>query len=378
MHLGHLDLRDFRNYQRLGVDLPPGVVVFHGPNGAGKTNLLESIAVAATGDSPRARVTQELVRTGCEVGFVRAEFTGTEDGARVEIGLAATGQRRVRIDGVVRRRADLIGLAPVVLFWVEDIEMVRGEPSGRRRLMDRELATVRRPYYHHLGRYRRALEQRNKLLRLVRERRQRAESLAPWEAALAEHGARVMAERERFIASLAPEAERAHAALTGGSRPLGMEYRPSIGMPEAQSASAEGKDADARVEEIAQRVSAVLADERRNDILYGRTQYGPHRDDIDLTLDGQPVRAFASQGEQRSCAVSIRMGLATVVEAITGKAPLLLLDDVLSELDEDRRRGVFAGCRSEQVIVTCCDLADIPAEVKGRTAVLGIEAGAVL
>jgi DNA replication and repair protein RecF len=378
MYLAQLDLRDFRNYERLGLELSAGVVILHGPNGAGKTNLLESIAVAATGDSPRARVTQEMVRCGSEVGFVRADFGGQDDRTRIEIGLAAAGHRRVRIDGVVRRRADLIGLAPVVLFWVEDIEMVRGEPSGRRRLLDRELGAIRRPYDYHHGRYRRALEQRNKLLKLIRERREKAEALAPWEAALARHGARVMAERARFVAALAPEAGQAHAALTGGTRHLGMEYRPSIGMPEAQIAARGGKDADARVEEIAQAVSATLAGERGNDILYGRTQSGPHRDDVELTLDGQPVRAFASQGEQRSCAVAIRMGLAKVVENITGKAPLLLLDDVLSELDEGRRRGVFAGCRSEQAIVTCCDLADIPAEVRARGAVLRIEGGGVL
>jgi DNA replication and repair protein RecF len=378
MYLARLELRDFRNYQQMALSLPAGVVVLHGPNGAGKTNLLEAVAVVATGDSPRARTTGELVRGGGEHGFVRADFSGSERCARIEMGLAKTGQRRIKIEGVVRRRADLIGVAPVVLFWVEDIETVRGEPSGRRKLVDRELSAVRRPYYEHLSRYRRALEQRNRLLKSVREGKAPAASLDPWDRAAARHGARVMLERSEFISSLAPEAERAHETLTAGKRRLGVEYRPSVAMSPGQSEGGDGKEMAARVEDIAGNLTKALTEQRSGDIRYGTTVCGPHRDDVELTLDGQPIRVFGSQGEQRSCALAIKLGLAAVVRELTGQAPLLLLDDVLSELDERHRRGVFESCASEQVIVTCCDLEDIPAEVRQTGAVLGIHEGNVV
>lgn len=379
MRIVHLDLREFRSYQRLSVDLPGGVVVVHGPNGSGKTNLLEGMCVAASGDSPRARTSEELVRIGAEHAFVRGEFIARGRGTRLEIGLARTGRRQVKIDGAVRRREDLIGLAPVVLFWAEDIEMVRGEASGRRRMVDRELSLMSRPYAHHLARYRRALEQRNKLLKFIREGREGSDALDPWDRALARHGARIVLERSEFIRVLAPEAQEAHGVLTGTGEALVIEYYPSVGLPEAQRLPLEEKGGSSEIEDIAETLLKALAEQRRGDIATGVTTSGPHRDDLQLLLGGRPVRVFGSQGEQRSCAVAIRMGLAAVARAMTGEPPLVLLDDVLSELDERHRRGVFAACAgSEQVIITCCDYEDIPAEVRASSSLFELMEGAVL
>jgi DNA replication and repair protein RecF len=377
MHLSRLELRELRNYETLALELPAGVIAVHGPNGAGKTNLLEGICVAAVGESPRARTTDELIRWRSQHGFVRAEFVNSERRRRVEVGLAASGRRQIKIDGVSRRRADLIGVAPVVLFSASDIEVLRGEPSGRRRLLDSELSAIRRSYYYHVTRYRRAIEQRNRALKEVRERRSAEEVLTPWENAAARHGAQVMVDRSDFIASLAPEAQRAHATVTGGGRGLTVTYGPSIAIETGQSAGTDGKDEAGRVEHVTRRLAAALEERRRVDVQYGTTTRGPHRDDIELALDGQSVRAFASQGEQRSCAVALRMGLAAVAHAMTGEAPLLLLDDVLSELDERHRRGVFAACDAEQVIVTCCDREDIPRDVLAESSIFAVQNGEV-
>ncbi len=378
MRLDHLDLIDFRNYERLSLDLPAGVVVLHGPNGAGKTSLLEAVCVAASGDSPRARTTDEMVRRGAEHAFVRAQFFAGERSARLEVGLARTGHRQIKIDGVVRRRDGLIGVAPVVLFWAEDIEMVRGEPAGRRRLMDRELSLISRPYWHHLSRYRRTLEQRNKLLKLIRDGREREDALAPWDRALARHGAMVVIERSAFVGELAPKVTAAHDVLTGEKKPLAMSYCPSVALPDEQGCRLDESAREALVAGIAADLLKVLAGQRRADVASGLTTCGPHREDFQLLLDGQAVRVFGSQGEQRSCAVAIRVGLAAVVRAMTGKPPLVLLDDVLSELDERHRRGVFAACTdSDQVIITCCDSADIPAEVRASAASFEVTGGTV-
>jgi DNA replication and repair protein RecF len=378
MHLSRLELREFRNYERLALELPAGVVAVHGPNGAGKTNLLEGICVAAAGDSPRSRTTDELVRHRSQYGFVRADFVTAERGTRVEIGLAESGRRQIKIDGVLRRRADLIGVAPIVLFSASDIELLRGEPSGRRRLLDRELSSIRGSYYYHVVRYRRAIEQRNKVLKDLRERRTTEAALAPWDSAASRHGARLMLDRSDFTAALAPEAERAHTVVTGGRRSLTLAYRPSVAIPTGQSAPADEKEAAGWVEQVTESLAAALKERRRVDMQLGTTTAGPHRDDIEVALDGQSVRAYASQGEQRSCAVALRMGLTAVVRAMTGEAPLLLLDDVLSELDERHRRGVFAACDAEQVMVTCCDQQDIPPDVLAGATVLAVEDGRVI
>ena len=363
MYLRHLELRDFRNYGHVSVEFGQGHVVLHGPNGVGKTNLLEAICVAASGTSPRARTTEELVHWGCEYGFVGGGFVGADNGAQLDVGLARSGQRQIKINGAVKRRADLIGVAPVVYFWADDIGVVKGEASVRRRLVDTELSAVSRSYYFQLTRYRRAIEQRNRVLKELRARRGRQDALGPWDRAAARYGAGLILARSEFLALLGPEVSQAHRTLTGGGQSFVMEYRPSVEPPNEQTGEAGGKDRPGLVEELAKALAEMFGRERAADIAQGATGRGPHREDVELLLGGHQVRAFGSQGEQRVCALAIRMGLATVVEQMTGERPVLLLDDVLSELDARHRAGVFAACgQVDQVIITCCDAADIPAE----------------
>ena len=291
----------------------------------------------------------------------------------METGLARNGTRQIKVNGVVRRRADLIGLAPVVYFSADDLSVIKGEPSARRRLIDRELSAISRTYYFHWQRYQRAIEQRNRLLKDLRARRRGADGLEPWDRSAARYGARVMLEREGFIHLLARESERAHALLTGGARRLSVEYLPTVGLPNEQEGGDWEKGRDAFAEELARRLMAALRARRERDIAQGVTGCGPHRDDLGLRLGEQALREFGSQGEQRACAVSIRIGLASAVERITGARPVVLLDDVLSELDARYREGVFAASQeASQVIVTSCDLADIPPAVRGESQIFEV------
>lgn len=228
MYLRRLEVREFRNYEREGVDFSAGVVVLHGPNGAGKTNLMEAICVAATGTSPRTRATGELVRQGSEHGFVRGEFAREGQTARVEVGLARAGERHIKVRGVVRKQVDLIGMLPVVYFSTDDIAVVRGDPGGRRRLFDRELAAISSGYHFNLTRYRRAIQQRNRLLKDLRRKGGDAGALAPWDREAARYGAQVMVARQAFLEELAPPVAEAHAVLTRGDTPFLMAYHPSI------------------------------------------------------------------------------------------------------------------------------------------------------
>lgn len=379
MYLRRLRLRDFRNYEHLDISFSSGITILHGPNGAGKTNLLEAIRLAASGEALRAQEGQEMIRLGQAFGFVAGEFVGNGRDLRLEVALARTGQRRVKVDGAAKRRVDLIGLAPVVHFSADDIVVVKGEPAARRRLIDTELSAISRRYYFHLGRYRRALEQRNRLLKDVRAGRGRRGSLAPWDRALARYGAPLMVDRHEFITALGPEASAAHRVMTGGEGGFVVEYRPSVACLEAQSIGATGEDRTRLVENIAKEIEAAVREETGADVGRGTTGLGPHRDDVELRLRGQPARGFASQGEQRSCAVAIRLGLARVVGRVTGESPALLLDDVLSELDARYREGVFAACEgAEQVVITCCDVNDIPAEARVNGTTLEVSDGRLI
>jgi DNA replication and repair protein RecF len=287
------------------------------------------------------------------------------------------GQRQIKVDGVLRRRTELIGRVPVVLFWAEDIEMVRGEPSARRRLVNRELSAASHPYDYHLRRYRRAIDQRNRALRLVRDRRANAAALDPWDRAAARHGAHVMVDRARFLASLAPAAQRTHDVVTQGRKRLGVAYRPSLGRSDGQTGLAAEKNEVTTVEDATGVLLRALQADRSRDLRYGVTNSGPHRDDIELLLDGKPVKAFGSQGEQRSCAVALRLASAVVLCEMTGQRALLLLDDVLSELDEQHREGVFEACEADQVIITCCDQQDIPPRARASGAVFSVANGTI-
>jgi DNA replication and repair protein RecF len=378
MYVRRVDLRDFRNYGRLGLDLAGGITVLCGPNGAGKSNLLEGLCVAASAESPRTRATEEIVRLGCEHGFVGTRVVRGGEELRLEVGLARNGRRQIKVNGVERRRADLIGLAPVVYFSADDIEVVKGEPARRRRVLDTALCGLSRGYYFHLLRYRRAIEQRNRLLRELRSGRGKSGSLSPWDRAAARYGARVMVDRRAFVGRLSSESGAAHARLVGEKGSFVMKYRPSVDLASGQKEAAAEEERTRLVEEVATALEEGLRRERAGDVERGATRLGPHRDDLELLLGGQPVRTFGSQGEQRSCGVAIRLGLARVAEEMTGERPLLALDDVLSELDARARAGVFAACDgAEQVLITCCDAREIPEPARAGATVFEVEDGRV-
>ena len=379
MYVSQLSLHDFRNYATLNLSLPSGVVVFSGPNGAGKTNFLEAIYLSSTGESPRAREVADMVRFGQEYAFARTHFTRTDQSLRIEVGLSCAGQRQIKVNGAVRRRSDLIGLTPVIFFSADDITVIKGDPGGRRRLIDMELSAVSHSYYLYLGRYRRTLEQRNRLLKDIRAGRERRTALAPWDRAAARYGAQVMTERRFFSSRLSRLAAEAHSRLTEGNQTFMLEYRPSVvGIPEQETSEGE-KNEDQFVELVGQILEETLQTERETDIGAGVTTHGPHRDDFELLLDGKPVRTFGSQGQQRAVALAVRLGLAAVAEQLTGEQPVLLLDDVLSELDVTYREGVFAACgAAQQTFITASDMAYLPAAAAARGTVFEVRDGRIL
>ena len=370
MYVTDLRLRDFRNYIDLQQPLRPGLNLIVGDNAQGKTNLLEAICVAAIGSSPRTSNDSQLIRWGQPGAAVkmRAERRAREP-AELEVQVRRGEGRSIKINGVARRASDLIGVANVVIFTVSDLEIVKGEPAARRKFLDRELGGLSRSYCWHLGRYRRALEQRNEALRQVRETPARAGVLASWDEQIARYGAPLIDKRRRFIEALNSLAPAHYAAQAGGGGQFMIRYHPALepGVPAPQHAA-----------ETMAAMARSLAAWREEEIRRGVTLVGPHRDDLSLWVGEVDLRLYGSQGEQRTVAIALRLGQRDLVELTIGEPPILLLDDVLSELDQRHRAGLLeAVSRSDQTIMTGTDLSAVGAEARAGAFILRVAGGLV-
>lgn len=361
-----LSLRNYRNYARLDLEPAAGLNVFLGANGQGKTNLLESVAMLALSSSPRARREAELLGPIAPQARVEGhvESAGRARDVRISIqapapapapGQLPRAQRRIEIDGQPRRAVDLPGLFRVSLFWPDDLSLAKSGPEHRRRLLNHLLVQIEPGYARTLSRYARVVEQRNSLLRAVAAREQPASALEVWDEEMASLGETMARARRSAVAELAEHAATAHAEIAGGER-LELEY---AGPPE----------------DLLEAIRAALPEDLRR----GSSSVGPHRDDVVIRLEGRETRGFASQGQQRTAVVSIKLAEAAVVGARTGEPPVLLLDDVLSELDGARREALLARLAGAgQVIVTSVEADPFPADVIGRSSVRRISAGQVV
>lgn len=334
MHLRRLSLTNFRVYQRLDLELSSGLVVLLGANAAGKTSLLEAMHVLGTTKSPRTNADTELVRWGAQVARVEGVFVSREGReVRLAVGLESAGGRtlsakRLEVDGeAVSGAGDYIGRASVVMFAPDDLAIIKGGPSLRRRFLNTAIAQLRPAYLDNLGRYRRALAQRNELLKSLGHGGRDYQALGPWTSQLVQAGAALAVERRRFIEDLGRCAAEVHG-LVGNRESLTLHYHGELAEA-AETADAEGLFR-ARLEELGDL-----------EVRRGVTLVGPHRDELQVTVDGSSVRQYGSQGQQRTAALSLKLGQARVSQEWSEEPPLLLLDDCLSELDATRARAVL-------------------------------------
>ena len=347
MHLTRIQFRSFRNYSQLELGLAPGLVVFHGPNAQGKTNLLEGILLACTGRMLRFGDESDLIGWEQPLAQVRADLATRERGyLQLEASLPRESSLRIKINQVARRAADLIGLASVVVFSAEDLAVVKGDPSVRRRFLNQELSSASRSYHWNLLRFGRALEQRNRLLREIKDGQASPEELTGWDEQVARLGGRLMEKREQFLSEIDRFLPEAYRKICREEGRLRMSYRPAL---------AEGEG------DFESRLLSSLQSRRQEEVARAVTLSGPQRDDIEITLAQVPLRTFGSQGEQRSAAVALRLALLRWLEEKVGESPLLLLDDVFSELDPSRRSALLEELSGvEQALVTCTDRDDLP------------------
>lgn len=396
MYVTALSLRDFRNYERLDIKLDPGITLFYGPNAAGKTSILEALYYVATTRSPRAGADREVVRWNaqgdigvppfarlvCEVqrsdGQTRLEVVvqrrAEDDAAKgTRPGLTGTVVKTVRIDRKAVRALDLIGNLRVVLFTPADLELVTGAPAERRRYLDVTLSQLNGRYVRTLSHYNKVVQQRNSLLRAWREQRRPLrgadDELAFWNRELALAGGYLLSERLVAVAALNQLIGPLFCDITAGTVPLDALYQSSIPGIEATN----GERA------IEQAFLAQLGRIRDDEIARGQTLIGPHRDDLLLTMDGISVGSYGSRGQQRAATLALKLGEAELMRARSGESPVLLLDDLLSELDAERRVHLLQAIArpEQQTLITSTSMAEFDSEFLAKARKIRVEAARI-
>ena len=384
VYLTHLTLQNYRNFAEIDLDLDQGRTVMSGGNAQGKTNLLEAIYMLATGKAARATHEREVVRWEAlaeEVPFARvrgaAERMGGPVGLEVVIQLGrppAGGaprdldrgghlQKRVRVNGVPKRGGDLIGEIKAVLFTPQDIELVHGAPSVRRRYLDMTLSQVDRPLVRELQRYGRVLSQRNNLLKSIREGRSGPDELEFWDKELIEAGSYITETRTEAMAAMQPLASQVHRELTGENEVLELVYVPSVAAGQVG---------------VAEAFREALDSKRERELLQAVSLVGPHRDDLQFICNGRDLGVFGSRGQQRTASLSLRLAEAQFMEERAADPPVLLLDDVFSELDGFRRSYLLSWvARVGQALLTTAEPERLDRALLPRATFLEVDRGRV-
>jgi len=352
----------FRNLSLSKVSLSKGINILYGDNAQGKTNILEAIYFCAIGRSSRADNNRELVRFGKEEAYVQVDVERDNYPFIIDAHIKASGSKSTKtlsIDRVViKNTRELFGRLMVVLFSPEDLRLIKAGPAERRRFMDMEICQLSPVYYSDLRDYHRALKQRNQLLKLLRKDRNQGDSLPVWDEQLNINGCRIMGTRSAFVSKISDIAQEIHRHITGGKEELTLTYQPNIEAPE-----------DYR---------KLMQKNHERDILSGTTSMGIHKDDVLFSINGIPARNFGSQGQQRTAALSAKLAEIEIMRSGAKSTPILLLDDVLSELDGNRQRYLLTQITDLQTIITCTGLEDVLTKNTANAHIMRVRAGEIV
>lgn len=362
MYIDHLKLMNYRNYDRLSLRFDPKLNIIYGLNAQGKTNIIEALYVCAFGKSFRTSNDKDLMKM--EEKYAAAGIHVSIDGnlRKIELRWNEKGKKEIKINDVgLDKFSDLLGKINMVIFSPEDLKLVKEGPSERRKFMDREISHIRPGYYHHLYRYHQILSQRNNLLKQSRHAEIAEDLLQVWDIQLAKEGTRIMANRQAFIKRLNRVANEKHRQLTRNKENLEVSYAPDIKEEEGE------KWEKAFIQK--------LADRREADRTRGYTTSGPHKDDLLVKINGIDVRNFGSQGQQRTAVLSLKLSEIEIVKSERGEFPVLLLDDVMSELDEQRQKELIGNLKYLQIFVTTTEIPDILKEEFKGGKIFHIEKG---
>lgn len=337
MHIKNLYLKNFRNYAEEKFEFSPALNVLFGKNAQGKTNCAEAVFYLCTGTSMRARRDRQMIREGESAAAIGCVCTGRYGDVTIDAEIT-DGGREIRVNGNrISRNADLLGNVFAVFFSPQELRLIQDGPDERRRFLNISISQLSKSYYTALSRYNKILEQRNNLLK-NRDISLVMDTLPVWDAQLCRYAAEIAARRTEYLAKLSPLAGEAHAYLTDGQEKL--EISPE-------------KKYKGDGEELSARLFDELSNNYDRDIRLGYTASGPHRDDIDITINGQDAKNYASQGQTRTAALAIKLAEVNIFREACGEYPILILDDVMSELDLPRRKKLVARTEGLQTIITC-------------------------
>lgn len=342
MYFTELELRNFRNYEQETIRFHRKVNVILGENAQGKTNLLEALYMTSFGRSFRHVKDKELIRIGSKFASIKANAVQNTLDMSVEIGLIRGG-KSIRLDGVnLKKTSQLLNHVHVILFSPEDLRIVKDEPAGRRRFIDREICQINPVYYSDLTRYQKTLQQRNAVLRSDRPD---GGILDVWDYELAKYGAAVMLRRDTFIQGMSEISAGIHQDLTNGREIFTAGYAPNVKIT-----------GDFKQQQ--EYFLDILRENRQSDLERRTTGRGPHRDDLSMKINDLEVRKYGSQGQQRTAALSLKLAEIDMIRKETGDEPVLLLDDVLSELDQIRQRQLMSSFHDIQIFITSTEMSE--------------------
>ena len=336
MYVESIELKNYRNYDSVHVAFSPGVNIFFGDNAQGKTNLLEAVYLSGTTRSHRGSRDKELIGFDKEEAHIRLFFHKNNLSHRLDFHLKQKKTKGIAIDGQpIRKSSDLLGMLQVVFFSPEDLGIIKNGPGERRKFLDMEMSQLDKGYLQYLTAYNKLLSERNSLLKQINIYPSLRETLDGWDMQLVEIGRVIIKKREEFMSLMDEMMREIHGRLTGNREMIRVSY-----------------EKNAQEEDFAE----LLRQQRDRDIRYGTTSSGPHRDDIGFRINDIDIRKFGSQGQQRTAALALKMSEIRLIEQISGDTPILLLDDVLSELDSHRQNYLLESISDIQTMISCTGL----------------------
>lgn len=356
-----MELSNFRNYENQKIYFHKNVNIIVGNNAQGKTNLIEGLYIMSLGKSFRTAKDSEMIGFGCNMARVKTVSCRSDRDVTVEIGLVKN-KKSLKIDGVrMKKTSDLLENIYIVVFSPDDLKIVKEEPEKRRRFIDRELCQLKPVYFDSISKYKKILAQRNFLLK---EEKPDMSMLDIWDEELSGYGARIIKERAAFIDKLREISSGIHSDLTENRENLEIEYESDIDMRD-------------NIKDQKDIFYETLCSGRKKDLIRRNTGHGPHRDDIRIMVNGVDVRSFGSQGQQRSAALSLKLAEIKLIFEETGEKPVLLLDDVLSELDRVRQRQLITSFGDIQIFITTTEVTDELRKQLPDHAIFEVEKGIV-
>ncbi|MCL1808649.1 MAG: DNA replication/repair protein RecF [Clostridiales bacterium] len=334
MHIREVEIVNFRNYKEEKIKFHEKLNVFTGGNAQGKTNILESIYISSMGRSFRSGKDSEMIKIG--ESFCKSKVVALRGGEEITVEIAITSKEKgVKINNAkIKKSSELAENVLIVVFSPEDLRIVQGDPERRRRFMDRELSQIKPSYYSDLSSYKRVLTQRNALLK---DRNANKVDFEVWDEKMVDHGSRIIKKREIFVDKINTISGKIHSEITNGKESLKVLYDCSVSPDSFLDA---------------------LKDNFKKDILRGNTETGPHRDDLEIRANGMDIRRFGSQGQQRTAALSLKLAEINIIKEETGESPVLLLDDVLSELDGERQNFLIKSLKNVQIFLTAAEISN--------------------